>query len=59
VAYAKTGGPFGKPLASNQAIQFPLVELHTQDEMLRVAGYLFGFLKRHTQGRHRLMRLAY
>src|SRR5260370_38907323 len=29
-------GPFGKPMASNQAIQFPLVELQTQCEMLRV-----------------------
>jgi alkylation response protein AidB-like acyl-CoA dehydrogenase len=27
--------PFGKPLAANQAIQFPLVELQTQCEMLR------------------------
>jgi alkylation response protein AidB-like acyl-CoA dehydrogenase len=36
VEYAKTRAPFGKPLASNQAIQFPLVELHTQCEMLRV-----------------------
>jgi acyl-CoA dehydrogenase len=27
--------PFGKPLASNQGIQFPLVELQTQCEMLR------------------------
>jgi acyl-CoA dehydrogenase len=35
VQYAKTRAPFGKPLASNQAIQFPLVELHTQCEMLR------------------------
>ena len=35
VAYAKIRAPFGKPLASNQAIQFPLVELHTQCEMLR------------------------
>jgi acyl-CoA dehydrogenase len=35
VEYAKTRAPFGKPLASNQAIQFPLVELHTQCEMLR------------------------
>ncbi|MGX1810965.1 acyl-CoA dehydrogenase family protein [Nocardia sp. NPDC055321] len=35
VAYAKERKPFGKPLASNQAIQFPLVELHTQCEMLR------------------------
>ncbi|WP_040710229.1 acyl-CoA dehydrogenase family protein [Nocardia takedensis] len=35
VAYAKTRKPFGVPLARNQAIQFPLVELHTQCEMLR------------------------
>ena len=35
VAYAKERRPFGKPLASNQAIQFPLVELQTQCEMLR------------------------
>ncbi|NNH75035.1 acyl-CoA dehydrogenase family protein [Nocardia uniformis] len=35
VAYARERKPFGKPLASNQAIQFPLVELHTQCEMLR------------------------
>jgi acyl-CoA dehydrogenase len=35
VAYALERRPFGKPLASNQAIQFPLVELQTQCEMLR------------------------
>ena len=35
VAYAKERKPFGKPLATNQAIQFPLVELQTQCEMLR------------------------
>lgn len=35
VAYAKERKPFGKALAENQAIQFPLVELHTQCEMLR------------------------
>lgn len=35
VEYAKVRAPFGKPLASNQAIQFPLVELQTQCEMLR------------------------
>ena len=35
VEYAKSRKPFGKPLASNQAIQFPLVELQTQAEMLR------------------------
>ena len=36
VAYAKVRKPFGKPLAANQAIQFPLVELATQVEMLRL-----------------------
>jgi acyl-CoA dehydrogenase len=35
VAYALERRPFGKSLASNQAIQFPLVELQTQCEMLR------------------------
>jgi len=35
VEYAKERAPFGKPLATNQAIQFPLVELQTQCEMLR------------------------
>lgn len=36
VAYARQRSPFGKPLATNQAIQFPLVELATQCEMLRL-----------------------
>jgi len=36
VEYAKERAPFGKPLATNQAIQFPLVELRTQCEMLKV-----------------------
>ena len=35
VAYARARKPFGKPLAANQAIQFPLVELHTEAAMLR------------------------
>jgi acyl-CoA dehydrogenase len=35
VAYARVRAPFGRPLATNQAIQFPLVELQTQCEMLR------------------------
>lgn len=35
VQYAKERKPFGKALASNQGIQFPLVELQTQCEMLR------------------------
>ena len=35
VKYALERRPFGKPLASNQGIQFPLVELQTQAEMLR------------------------
>jgi acyl-CoA dehydrogenase len=36
VRYARQRKPFGKPLAENQAIQFPLVELATQAEMLRL-----------------------
>lgn len=35
VRYAMERMPFGKPLASNQGIQFPLVELQTRCEMLR------------------------
>ena len=35
IQYAKERAPFGKPLATNQGIQFPLVELQTQCEMLR------------------------
>ena len=36
VKYARERKPFGKPLSDNQAIQFPLVELATQAEMLRL-----------------------
>jgi acyl-CoA dehydrogenase len=39
VAYAKVRKPFGKPLAVNQGIQFPLVELHTEAAMLRALIY--------------------
>ncbi len=35
VKYAQERRPFGKPLAVNQAIQFPLVELHSEAAMLR------------------------
>jgi alkylation response protein AidB-like acyl-CoA dehydrogenase len=35
VAYSRERAPFGRPLATNQAIQFPLVELQTQCEMVR------------------------
>jgi len=35
VQYAKERKPFGKALATNQGIQFPLVELQAQCEMLR------------------------
>ncbi len=35
VAYARERKPFGKALASNQGIQFPLVELQARCEMLR------------------------
>ena len=36
VKYARHRKPFGKPLSDNQGIQFPLVELATQCEMLRL-----------------------
>lgn len=39
VQYARTRKPFGEELAKNQAIQFPLVELATQCEMLRLLIY--------------------
>jgi len=39
VQYAKVRAPFGKPLATNQAIQFPLVELQTEAEMIRALLY--------------------
>lgn len=35
VQWAKERVTFGKPLAQNQAIQFPLAELYTEAEMLR------------------------
>jgi alkylation response protein AidB-like acyl-CoA dehydrogenase len=35
VAYAKQRHTWGKPLAVNQGIQFPLAELHTDAELLR------------------------
>ena len=36
VKYARARKPFGEPLSKNQGIQFPLVELATQAEMLRL-----------------------
>ena len=39
VKYARHRKPFGEELAKNQAIQFPLVELATQCEMLRLLIY--------------------
>jgi len=39
VRYARQRKPFGEALARNQAIQFPLVELATQCEMLRLLIY--------------------
>ncbi|MXP29492.1 acyl-CoA dehydrogenase [Porphyrobacter algicida] len=39
VKYARQRKPFGEELAKNQAIQFPLVELATQCEMLRLLIY--------------------
>ena len=39
IEYARERKPFGKPLSANQAIQFPLVELATEAEMLRLLIY--------------------
>ncbi len=39
VKYARARKPFGEELARNQGIQFPLVELATQCEMLRLLIY--------------------
>ena len=39
ISYAKERAPFGKPLWLNQSIQFPIVELSTQIEMLRTLIY--------------------
>lgn len=39
VKYAGQRKPFGHPLAENQGIQFPLVEIATQIEMLRLLIY--------------------
>ncbi|HEY5645399.1 MAG TPA: acyl-CoA dehydrogenase family protein [Pseudomonadales bacterium] len=36
VKYARQRKPFGRALSTNQAIQWPLIELHTQCEMLRL-----------------------
>ena len=35
VKYARERKPFGKPLSQNQAIQWPLAEMHTEAEMIR------------------------
>ncbi len=35
IEHARVRAPFGKPLAQNQGVQFPIVELVTQCEMLR------------------------
>lgn len=44
VAYARRRKTFGKTLASNQAIQFPLVELQTETEMVRNLVYKTAWL---------------
>jgi alkylation response protein AidB-like acyl-CoA dehydrogenase len=51
VAYAKSRKTFGKPLAVNQAIQFPLAELHTECEMVRNLVYKTAW---HLDHRHHL-----
>jgi alkylation response protein AidB-like acyl-CoA dehydrogenase len=36
IRYARRRKPFGRELSTNQAVQFPLVELKTQAEMLKL-----------------------
>jgi acyl-CoA dehydrogenase len=36
IKYARRRKPFGKELSTNQGIQFPIVELSTQAEMLKL-----------------------
>ena len=50
VRYARERKPFGKPLSTNQAIQFPLVELQTQCEMLRALDPQDGVGDGHLRG---------
>jgi alkylation response protein AidB-like acyl-CoA dehydrogenase len=44
VRYARQRSTWGKPLATNQAIQFPLAELHTEAEMVRTLVYKTAWL---------------
>lgn len=57
VRYARERKPFGQELARNQAIQFPLVDLATQCEMLRTLIYKTAWEMdrlEHKQIEHRL-----
>jgi hypothetical protein len=47
VKYANERTTFGKPLSTNQAIQFPLAELHTECEMTRNLVYKTAWLLDH------------
>ncbi len=49
VKHAKERKPFGKPLAANQGIQFPLVDLQARAEMLRALVHKTAWLM-DTQG---------
>jgi alkylation response protein AidB-like acyl-CoA dehydrogenase len=51
VAYARERKTWGKPLAVNQAIQFPLAELQTECEMVRTLVYKTAW---HLDQRHHL-----
>ncbi|GAM37427.1 medium-chain specific acyl-CoA dehydrogenase, mitochondrial [Talaromyces pinophilus] len=49
IEYAKTRKPFGRALIYNQAIQFPLVRLATQIEMLRLLIYKTAWQRDRTE----------
>ncbi len=50
VAYARERVTFGQPLAQRQAVQFPLVELHADCELIRT--YLLDTADRHDAGEY-------
>ncbi|WP_348727849.1 acyl-CoA dehydrogenase family protein [uncultured Mycolicibacterium sp.] len=51
VAYAGERSVFGKPLAVNQAVQWPLVELQTEAQMVRLLVY---YAASHLDGNHHM-----
>jgi alkylation response protein AidB-like acyl-CoA dehydrogenase len=51
VRYAGERKVFGKPLAVNQAVQWPLVELQTEAQMVRLLVYYEHIYRHHRRYR--------